>query len=104
MLWDLHWKLAGKYGYNYNVIADPQSGSAKALQLVIDGLKLQPCAPDFVSGRNAILLADQLNGGIDECDIWEVFAKRGLGVNATSGSPTDIRRFCPSNKMPLFSY
>lgn len=90
MLWDLHWKMAEKYGYNYDVTADPNSGSAKALQLVVDGLKLQPCNPDFVSGRNAILQADALKGGVDECLIWEVFAKRGLGLTASSGSPSNI--------------
>ncbi|WP_374445969.1 T9SS-dependent M36 family metallopeptidase [Epilithonimonas sp.] len=90
MLWDLHWKLAEKYGYNSDVTASPNSGSAKALQLVMDGLKLQPCNPNFVSGRDAILQADQLKGGADNCLIWNVFARRGLGVNASAGSATDI--------------
>lgn len=90
MLWDLHWKLAEKYGYNSDVTADPNSGSAKALQLVMDGLKLQPCSPNFVSGRDAILQADQLAGGADNCLIWEVFARRGLGVNASSGTAANI--------------
>lgn len=86
MLWDLHWKLAEKYGYNADVTADPNSGSAKVLQLVMDGLKLQPCNPNFVSGRDAILEADQLTGGTDNCLIWSVFARRGLGVNASAGT------------------
>lgn len=89
MLWDLHWKMAEKYGYNSNVAADPNSGSAKTLQLVMDGLKLQPCNPDFISGRDAILQADQLAGGADNCLIWNVFARRGLGVNASAGSATN---------------
>lgn len=90
MLWDLHWKLAEKYGYNYNITADANSGSAKALQLVIDGLKLQPCSPNFVTGRDAILQADQLTGGVDNCLIWNVFARRGLGLNASAGSASNI--------------
>ena len=81
--------MAEKYGYNSNVAADPNSGSAKTLQLVMDGLKLQPCNPDFISGRNAILQADQLAGGTDNCLIWNVFARRGLGVNASAGSSTN---------------
>lgn len=89
MLWDLHWKMAEKYGYNSNVAANPNSGSAKTLQLVMDGLKLQPCNPDFVSGRDAILQADQLAGGTDNCLIWNVFARRGLGVSASAGSATN---------------
>ncbi|PZU87222.1 MAG: metalloprotease [Chryseobacterium sp.] len=90
MLWDLHWKLAEKYGYNSDVTADPNSGSAKVLQLVMDGLKLQPCNPGFISGRDAILQADQLTGGADNCLIWNVFARRGLGVNASAGSINSI--------------
>ena len=54
----------------------------------MDGMKLQPCDPGFVDGRDAILLADQLfTGGQNECLIWNVFAQRGLGASASQGSP-----------------
>ncbi|WP_431612196.1 T9SS-dependent M36 family metallopeptidase [Chryseobacterium sp. 'Rf worker isolate 10'] len=87
MLWDLNWKYVEKYGYNSNVLADPNSGSAKVLQLVMDALKLQPCNPTFVQGRDAILAADQAStGGQNKCMIWNTFAKRGLGVNASAGA------------------
>nr|WP_315027277.1 T9SS-dependent M36 family metallopeptidase [uncultured Chryseobacterium sp.] len=86
MLWDLHWNYVEKYGYNSNVLADPNSGSAKVLQLVVDGLKLQPCNPSFIQGRDALLAADlATTGGADKCMIWKTFAKRGLGVNANPG-------------------
>lgn len=90
MLWDLHWKMAEKYGYSSDVTANPNSGSAKALQLVMDGLKLQPCSPNFVTGRDAILQADNLAGGTDNCLIWNVFARRGLGLNASAGTASSI--------------
>lgn len=89
MLWDLHWKYVEKYGYNSDVMANTTNGSTRVLQLVMDGLKLQPCSPTFIEGRNAILAAEAANtttGGADKCMIWEVFAKRGLGVNASAGS------------------
>ncbi|WP_426476288.1 T9SS-dependent M36 family metallopeptidase [Chryseobacterium sp. CBSDS_008] len=87
MLWDLNWKYVDKYGYNSNVLADPNSGSARVLQLVMDALKLQPCNPTFVQGRDAILAADQAStGGQNKCMIWTTFAKRGLGVNASAGA------------------
>jgi len=87
MLWDLNWKYVDKYGYNSNVLADPNSGSARVLQLVMDALKLQPCNPTFVQGRDAILAADQAStGGQNKCMIWNTFAKRGLGVNASAGA------------------
>ena len=58
-----------------------------AMALVIEALKLQPCSPGFVDGRDAILAADQaLNNGVNECLIWNVFAARGLGESASQGS------------------
>lgn len=87
MLWDLTWKYIEKYGYNSDVMASSTSGNARILQIVMDGLKLQSCNPSFIDGRNAILKADELgNGGQDKCIIWNTFAKRGLGVNASAGA------------------
>lgn len=87
MLWDLTWKYIEKYGYNSDVMASSTSGNAKVLQIVMDGLKLQACNPSFIDGRNAILQADAVgNAGLDKCMIWNTFAKRGLGVNASAGS------------------
>lgn len=86
MLWDLHWNYVDKYGYSSDVLANPASGSAKVLQLVVDALKLQPCNPNFIEGRNAILAADLAStNGENKCMIWKTFAKRGLGVNAAPG-------------------
>jgi extracellular elastinolytic metalloproteinase len=86
ILWDLTWKYIEKYGYNSDVLASMTSGNAKALQIVMDGLKLQACNPSFVDGRDAILQADAVkNAGADKCMIWNTFAKRGLGVNASAG-------------------
>ncbi|KAF9292797.1 Fungalysin/Thermolysin Extracellular metalloproteinase 5 [Mortierella antarctica] len=53
------------------------------LQLVVDGLKLQPCSPSFIQARDAILLAEQqLTNGQYHCDIWRAFTKRGMGPKA----------------------
>ncbi|NBB93065.1 MAG: hypothetical protein GVY32_07855 [Gammaproteobacteria bacterium] len=88
MLWDMYWNLVDEYGFNPDFYADwDQGGNLLAMQLVNDGLKLQPCSPGFVDGRDAILDADQaLTGGANECLIWEAFAKRGLGFSADQGS------------------
>ncbi|KAG0368925.1 Fungalysin metallopeptidase-domain-containing protein [Gamsiella multidivaricata] len=54
-----------------------------ALQLVVDGLKLQPCTPSFIQARDAIIQAEKvLTKGKFHCDIWRAFAKRGLGPKA----------------------
>lgn len=85
MLWDLSWAYVEKYGFDPNVYSG-NGGNNKVLQLVVDALKLQPCLPSFIDGRDAIIAADQATtGGEDYCMIWEVFARRGLGVNASSG-------------------
>lgn len=91
MLWDLHWKYVEKYGYSSDVMANTTNGSTKVLQLVVDALKLTPLNPGFVAGRDAILAAEEnTSQGKDKCMIWEVFAKRGLGVNASPGSNLNI--------------
>lgn len=88
MLWEMYWNLVDKHGYNANVYDSWSTGGNNlALQLVMDGLKLQVCRPGFVDGRNAILLADvALTGGANQCEIWRAFAKRGLGASANQGS------------------
>ncbi|WPO83908.1 T9SS-dependent M36 family metallopeptidase [Chryseobacterium sp. JJR-5R] len=91
MLWDLHWQYVAKYGYSSDVTANATNGSSRVLQLVTNALKLQPCNPTFVEGRDAILQAElAMTQGADRCMIWRTFAKRGLGVSASAGSKTSI--------------
>ena len=86
MLWDLTWAFIERDGFDPDLY-NGTGGNNLSMQLVIDGLKLQPCNPGFVDGRDAILLADEIaNNGINSCLIWEVFAKRGLGWSATQGT------------------
>ena len=61
----------------------PKHGNSLIVQLVLDGMKLQPCRPSFFDARDAIIAADKaLTGGENFCDIWEGFASRGLGVDS----------------------
>ncbi|MFJ8577912.1 M36 family metallopeptidase [Micromonospora sp. NPDC093277] len=88
VLWDMTWNLIDRHGFNPNIY-DPWSsgGNNLALQLVIDGLKIQGCGPGFVTGRNAIIAADAaLTGGENACIIWGSFARRGLGYSAVQGT------------------
>lgn len=76
-LWDLRAALIAKYGH--------ERGRCLAHRLVLDGMKLAPCAPTYVDMRDAILLAAQLRGDDgDACLLWNAFAGRGLGVAATA--------------------
>jgi extracellular elastinolytic metalloproteinase len=86
MLWEMVWSIIAITPPEQDMY-NGTGGNNVAMQLVIDGLKLQPCNPGFVDGRNAILLADQLYyGGQYRCAIWNAFAKRGLGKSASQGS------------------
>ena len=49
--------MVAEFGYDPDLYGT--GGNNLAYQLVIDGMKLQPCSPGFVTGRNAILAADQ---------------------------------------------
>ncbi len=86
MLWELTWGLIAQHGFDPDVYSGT-GGNNIAMNLVMEGLKIQPCSPGFIDGRDAILAADDLlYGGVNNCIIWEAFAKRGLGYNASQGS------------------
>jgi extracellular elastinolytic metalloproteinase len=86
MTWDLFWKMVDKHGFDAN-LDNKTSGNFKAIQMFMDGMKLQPCSPGFTDGRDGILAADLANNnGENQCLIWEVFARRGLGFSASQGS------------------
>ena len=86
LLWEMYWELVQKHGFDSDFVHG-SGGNNLTLQLVVDGLKLQPCSPTFVGARDAILIADQINNeGANRCEIWRAFAKRGLGAEASSGT------------------
>ena len=54
MVWEVYWNLVAKHGFNPNVYDGWETGGNNlATQLVLDGMKLQPCGPGFVDGRDA---------------------------------------------------
>ena len=88
-LWDMTWNIIKQEGViNGNLFdATAVGGNTVALQLVIEGLKLQPCSPGFIDARNAILAADSiLYKNAHKCAIWNAFARRGMGYSAKQGS------------------
>ncbi|ORX49860.1 hypothetical protein DM01DRAFT_1337989 [Hesseltinella vesiculosa] len=110
MLYEVYWNLVDKHGFTEEWFPSTASvtstnqrgvpvmtkkdveqtkeyvishGNTLALQLVMDGMKLQPCSPSFTDARDAILDADMvLTGGANYCEIYAGFAKRGLGFGA----------------------
>lgn len=109
VLWDMNWLLIDKYGYEPNLAAGYQgpgsAGNLLALQLVMDGLKLQPASPTFLDARDAILLADEvLTGGANEREIWTAFARRGFGLSADvdDGSGANSLTVVEAFDLPIF--
>ena len=90
ILWDLYWNMVDRYGWSADIY-NGKGGNNKTIQLVMDGLKLQPCSPGFVDSRNAIILADSMDfGGANKSLIWRTFARRGLGYSASQGSSNSM--------------
>jgi uncharacterized repeat protein (TIGR01451 family) len=76
-LWDARANLIRKYGGT--------AGNRLMLQLVTDAMALSPPNPNFLQARDAILQADRLDsGGTNQTELWNAFAKRGMGRDATS--------------------
>ncbi|KAF2129686.1 extracellular metallo proteinase MEP [Dothidotthia symphoricarpi CBS 119687] len=89
MLYEVLWNLIDKHGKNDGPKPDfdendvPTDGRYLAMKIVMDGMSLQPCNPNFVQARDAIIDADWLlTGGANACPLWTAFAKRGLGEGA----------------------
>ena len=82
-LWISRFNLIGKYGF--------ASGAETMNRLVIDGMKLSPNDPTFLDGRDAILTADLVNnGGVNQCLIWDGFARMGMGFSALTTGVLDL--------------
>lgn len=102
-LWDMTWNIIQQENaiepnlYN----AGGNGGNVIALNLVVNGLKMQPCQPGFLDARNAIIAADSiLYNGAHKCAIWNAFARRGMGVNAVQGLSTSVLDQTPNFEIP----
>ena len=90
MLWEVTWELIGAHGFSADFF-ETTAGNNISMALVTEGMKLQPCSPGFVDGRDAILKADTaLYNGANSCLIWRAFAKRGLGYSAQQGDSDSV--------------
>ena len=114
LLWVVSQRLIEKYGYSEDLFPPapnddgtvppgdfyrsstgkdkpliPKHGNTLATQLVISGMKLQPCRPTFFNARDAIIQADhELTGGENFCELWQGFSERGLGPKARVDNQT----------------
>lgn len=59
------------------------TGNPRAIQIVTDGMKLDPVNPTMIDARNAILAANCAGfAGANELDIWRGFSVHGMGFRA----------------------
>lgn len=84
------------------------SGSAavnEVHQLYIDALKLSPPAPTMLDMRDSVLQADTLRNpgsprSANFCRIWEAFAGRAMGTNATDTADNSFNTVGPDFSVP----
>ncbi|HKQ76116.1 MAG TPA: M36 family metallopeptidase [Blastocatellia bacterium] len=92
-LWEVRARIIDRMGH--------AAGNQRMLQLVTDGMKLDPVNPTLLDGRNSILAASCAGfSGQDELDIWAGFAARGMGFSASavsSSSSSVIQAFDTPN-------
>lgn len=90
-LWDLNWILSDKYGFDPDLYYG-SGGNNLTMRLVLDAMKLQPANPSYLDGRDAILAADvAITGGANQHEIWNAFARRGMGAGASDGGGSNSR-------------
>lgn len=99
-LWDMTWNIIQQEGIDADLYHGIK-GNNIALQLVMQGLKYQPCGPGFIDGRDAILKADSLlYNSAHKCAIWNAFTRRGMGKSASQGSAYSYTDQTPAYDLP----
>jgi extracellular elastinolytic metalloproteinase len=74
-LWDIRQSMAA---------IDPTGGLDDFHALIVESLAITPCHPTMLEARDAILAADTLLFGSSHHSLlWNVFAARGMGENAS---------------------
>lgn len=80
-LWDLRKSLVSHHG--------EATGLQHVRALVTEGMRLAPVNPSYLDVRDAMLIADSAMGLGDHDRIWNVFAARGMGLDASADGSFD---------------
>jgi hypothetical protein len=100
VLWDITWLLINKYGHSSDLYGKT-GGENEALDIILQGMKLQPVVPSFTQARDAIIAADlALNAGANYELLWSAFARRGLGVTAFTVNSNSLVVFTSFDPAP----
>lgn len=83
-LYEATWNLIDAEGFEPSLAnVNSDKGNVHMLKYLIEGAKIQPCSPSFITSRDSIIKAEgMITGGKNKCHLWKAFAKRGLGMNA----------------------
>ncbi|SDY98396.1 Fungalysin metallopeptidase (M36) [Amycolatopsis xylanica] len=75
-LWEVFVNLVAKHGH--------AEAERRMLEYVIGGLKLTPSRPTYTQARDGIISAVAALNAADLPEVWQGFAKRGMGTAAVS--------------------
>ena len=79
-------------------------GGPVARRLITNAMRLSPLNPSFLDGRDAILLADQTGfAGAHHGQLWQLFARRGMGWGARTPSPNATSATASFSATPLLA-
>ena len=80
VLWDMHWLLVGQIRLRSPISTTVQRATISPLQLVMDGLKIQP-AESVLPGCSRCHSRGRCRAkqGVNFKEIWTAFARRGMG-------------------------
>ncbi|NJC27393.1 M36 family metallopeptidase [Neolewinella antarctica] len=88
-LWDVYWLYVNQFGFDEDLI-NGTGGNNRAVQLVVEGMKYTKCNPTMLDARDGILEANRLVFASEsQCELYQVFADRGLGFSADGGTADD---------------
>ncbi len=92
-VWEVYWELVNHHGFSADLYnAGGGSGNQRAMLYVNEGLKNTACSPTFIDARDGVVQAATDNhAGEDVCRVWTGFARRGLGVDASTGGSNSLR-------------
>ncbi len=103
--WDIRTALQAKYNSTFpasdkvrqkdcaegKYAADACPGNRRWVQLMFDSFLLMPAAPSMLDARDAMLAADVARfGGANQKELWDAFAKRGMGKDAYTNGGDDV--------------
>ena len=91
ILWEAYWELVNHHGFGSDLYdANGNAGNQRMMLYVNEGMKNTSCSPTFLDARDGVIQAAEdatAPFSEDVCLLWAGFARRGLGVNATTNGP-----------------